>query len=333
MTDFKRNIALTATVLSLAVMALPAEAANRYKIANGQAAVIDEHRVCQVVTNKVGRAVNIPTRSSSEWTKGTRAFLAENRKGMVVTPCSKPDVFTSCPTPTQSTPYGRRNTIVVVMQTRAEYRQKPDLSNAVRDGVNDMVAEIKRCGGNVTFSYVEAWGQIPSQGYDGGNRDSIEPEKWYAARNVPINSFGKLKSESSGPYRSQYWFNHALRESTGYMRSLIRSSPKNNRYVFVMAGMPGLSEGQHYYDLAKDRYRDMVNESKAQDNDVEVVYAGWTSSGIRQNLPLANSRAISIQSNDIDDALWAVGRNISMYAQGMAPNMAFNVAQRAVFPQ
>lgn len=45
----------------------PANAADSYRVNNGTTVKIDEHGVCRNVTNNVGSAIFVPTRTATEW--------------------------------------------------------------------------------------------------------------------------------------------------------------------------------------------------------------------------------------------------------------------------
>lgn len=330
---------LSALALCLTMTAQSVYAADYYAIDNNKAQKIDEHRICNVVTNKAGGIVNIPTNFSNEWSNGGDSFLADERDGMIVTPCSKPDVFASCPTSTQSTPYGRRNTSVIVLQTLNDSNSSVSLAAAARGGVNAMVNEIKKCGGNVTVTFLEGWGQRPSQGSGSsnnsagdGNQDSLSREDKFYYRNVPVATAPALTTGNVSPYRASFWLGNAVGEGSSYMRSLIRATPTNNRYVFVVTGVGSMSTGDTLHSRNKGLFDAMINEAKTQQNDVEVIFAGAAGAGVSNVLGIGAARSTSVATSDFDDLLWSVGRNISMYAQGMAQNAAFNVAQKAVFP-
>ena len=73
-------------VLAVAILLLPwaAHAANSYNLANGATQQITEHGVCKKVTNSIGKAIFIPTKTSTEWA----AFYNASTPGITKAVCS-----------------------------------------------------------------------------------------------------------------------------------------------------------------------------------------------------------------------------------------------------
>ena len=326
-------VARTLSMIAFLVSMGPQQAfaADYYRINENTSAKIDEHNVCRVVTNKVGTPVNIPTNLKDEWSTGASSFMTNIPDDLVVAPCNRPDVFASCPPASASTLYGRRPTYVVIAAPRASIW---GAQNNTRGAVNDMVDEMKACGGNISVSYVESYyeGTYSSNdnetgGAGTGNQDSATREFDWLARDNLIASQGAFPMFSSSYFNVTPSIALSVESSASYMRSLIRVAPQNARFVYVLVGATNLTMNSR----ARGYFDDMMNTpaQEGKDNSVQVVMAGLQPASTASYLGVNAGYIMDVSSADEDAAMWAVGRNISMYAVGQTPNMRFNTAQRA----